>query len=370
MASKYYWPLLGQERMVTKVSDDIPNDMVPSLLLQELRTPLHLAPGIKIHSATSLVGEKNNTTVLGYNMDDEVVETSVVSYVEVSFENKVDLLIKRETTFRLYFCKDYPETPPIVHIIIDGQCNDLLVDQYDDPRVDTSSRGSLYNLRMCQPADGWMPTYTIECVIFGLRWTLTKTLSASTVAKVKPVSKLGTLFERDLKSKDGPIVPRSNGVHLMCSCLNHEEQGYRDSMEDVVLALDESSLPGVGSGSKLPYRFYAVFDGHGGDYSAHYAGKHLPQHLQTNIVEKNLSIRESIFDACRTTDQELLKEIDKQFVQDTSGSTMCAVVIDEAGLLTCANIGDSRAVLCRAGRAVSFSFLFFYFISRFRKMFF
>jgi serine/threonine protein phosphatase PrpC len=49
---------------------------------------------------------------------------------------------------------------------------------------------------------------------------------------------------------------------------------------------------------------------------------------------------------------------------------MCAVVIDEAGLLTCANIGDSRAVLCRAGRAVSFSFLFFYFISRFRKMFF
>lgn len=48
----------------------------------------------------------------------------------------------------------------------------------------------------------------------------------------------------------------------------------------------------------------------------------------------------------------LIAEIDKQFVQDTSGSTMCAVIIDQQGMLTCANIGDSRAVLCRGGRAV------------------
>ena len=42
-------------------------------------------------------------------------------------------------------------------------------------------------------------------------------------------------------------------------------------------------------------------------------------------------------------------------VQDTSGSTMCAVVIDQQGVLTCSNLGDSRALLCRAGKAVPLS---------------
>ena len=42
-------------------------------------------------------------------------------------------------------------------------------------------------------------------------------------------------------------------------------------------------------------------------------------------------------------------------VQDTSGSTMCAVVIDQQGILTCSNLGDSRALLCRAGKAVPLS---------------
>ena len=32
-----------------------------------------------------------------------------------------------------------------------------------------------------------------------------------------------------------------------------------------------------------------------------------------------------MFDACRLTDRNLIKEVDRQFVQDTSGSTMCSV---------------------------------------------
>ena len=298
-SSKYYWPLLGQEPMVTHVEGSVPTDFLPAPLHDELTAALHLAPGVRIH--TLLV---NTESVLAYTMEDTMEETQVVSSLLVSFHTSPDLHIQRETTFRISFLSDYPETPPVVHLLVDGQCNDVLLDQYDDPRLDPSRRGTLYMLRICNPADGWMASsYTVECVIFALRWTLTKIQSPSAVCKITPTSRLGTLFDRDPHSKDGPLRPNANGAHLICSCLHHEEQGYRDSMEDVVLGLDESNVNGlVNRKHDLPYRLYAVFDGHGGDYSAHYAGKHLPQYLQTNVVDHHKTIRESIFDACRKTD--------------------------------------------------------------------
>ena len=208
-------------------------------------------------------------------------ETQVVSSLLVSFHTSPDLHIQRETTFRISFLSDYPETPPVVHLLVDGQCNDVLLDQYDDPRLDPSRRGTLYMLRICNPADGWMASsYTVECVIFALRWTLTKIQSPSAVCKITPTSRLGTLFDRDPHSKDGPLRPNANGAHLICSCLHHEEQGYRDSMEDVVLGLDESDMNGlVNRKHDLPYRLYAVFDGHGGDNCAKIVAERFVQHI-------------------------------------------------------------------------------------------
>ena len=368
-SSKYYWPLLGQESMVTAVqggAGTVPPQLQPVRLREELTTALHVAPGITLHSVQSHEG---GATVLAYNEEEEVVPVTPIASVDVEYRPTSDLLIQRTTTFRLYFLADYPESAPVVHILVDGDCNECLLDQYDDPRIDYDTRQTLYMLRMCNPSEGWMDTYTVECVVFGLRWTLTRIDAPSKVSKGNvPLAQLGSVFARDVSSPDGPLSPKTNGTELQCASLHHEEQGYRDSMEDVVLGLDETGLAGVtgvagvagsgggggggGGGGALPYRFYAVFDGHGGDYSARYAGTHLPQHMQRYVVEESRPIRESLYDACRRTDEDLIAEIDKQFVQDTSGSTMCAVVIDPEGVLTCANIGDSRAVLCRAGQAV------------------
>ena len=85
----------------------------------------------------------------------------------------------------------------------------------------------------------------------------------------------------------------------------------------------------IGNGSKkednptaaAPYRFYAVFDGHGGDFSAHYAGKHLPVHLST-MVKDGCGIQEAMFDACRLTDRNLIQEVDRQFVRDEIGENL------------------------------------------------
>ena len=83
--------------------------------------------------------------------------------------------------------------------------------------------------------------------------------------------------------------------------------------------------------------------GTGGEYTAQYAGCHLPVHLR-NCLGAESGVREALWDACTLTDSELF-EMDKQFVPDTSGS-VCAI-IDNNGVPHCANIGDSRAVLCR-----------------------
>jgi len=37
----------------------------------------------------------------------------------------------------------------------------------------------------------------------------------------------------------------------------------------------------------------------------------------------------------------------KDFNAHTSGSTLVTVMLEESGLLTCANVGDSRAILAR-----------------------
>ena len=48
----------------------------------------------------------------------------------------------------------FSENPPIVHVKVSGGCDDLLIDRYEDKRMDQDS--TLYHLRMCNPDDGWI----------------------------------------------------------------------------------------------------------------------------------------------------------------------------------------------------------------------
>jgi len=239
LASKYFWPLLGQEPMVTSMVEDrtlLPSHLLPTSLREELSIPFHLAPGIQLHDL-SIVQEQE----LGFAQGGEILSIPTVSALSVSFACSPDLHIQRTATFRIRFGAEYPETPPTVHLIRDGQCNELLFDQYDDPRMDSETRGTLYTIRICDPDDGWLPaTYTLECIIFSLRWTLTKIDSPSSLTKLvgaQHVGRLGTMFARAsggdelVDAATGRPLPFENGNLLTCCCLHHEEQGYRDSME-------------------------------------------------------------------------------------------------------------------------------------------
>ncbi len=89
--------------------------------------------------------------------------------------------------------------------------------------------------------------------------------------------------------------------------------------------------------------FFAVYDGHGGPRVSQYAGNHLHKKVvqAASYVEGRVEegMREGFLqlDADMTQDEEMKDEM--------AGTTAVAVLV-KAGRLHCANVGDSRAVVC------------------------
>ncbi|CUG92193.1 protein phosphatase 2C, putative [Bodo saltans] len=116
-------------------------------------------------------------------------------------------------------------------------------------------------------------------------------------------------------------------------------QGWRTNMEDAHVV----DVKTVGSDSGL----FAVFDGHAGDLCAKQSKVLFPalvtKHLEKDTLEVN-------FDAA-------FHELDAVLrgrLKDDSGCTACGVLITSKKV-TCASVGDSRAVLCRGETAIDLS---------------
>jgi protein phosphatase 1L len=98
-------------------------------------------------------------------------------------------------------------------------------------------------------------------------------------------------------------------------------------------------------------RLFGVVDGHGLRHAAYYVARHLFDSLLKHpklLDDTKLAIAE----AFEQTDQDYLKKEDDQ--QSIVGSTACTAVLVGERLLV-ANVGDSRAVICRGGNAVVLS---------------
>ncbi|KAJ1677887.1 Protein phosphatase 2C 2, partial [Spiromyces aspiralis] len=109
---------------------------------------------------------------------------------------------------------------------------------------------------------------------------------------------------------------------------------------------------GENPGTNAP-AFFAVFDGHGGQGSAIYAGKHLH-----HFIRKRPEFAEKKYDAAikagyLETDEHLRQSFST--VQDPSGCTAVSVVIPGDGKIYCGNAGDSRCVLSSGGKAIPLS---------------
>ncbi|QCE16324.1 protein phosphatase [Vigna unguiculata] len=120
--------------------------------------------------------------------------------------------------------------------------------------------------------------------------------------------------------------------------------GKRSSMEDFY----DTRIDGV-NGEIVG--LFGVFDGHGGARAAEYVKKNLFSNLISH--PKFISdTKSAISDAYNHTDSEFLKSENNQ--NKDAGSTASTAILVGDRLLV-ANVGDSRAVICRGGNAIAVS---------------
>ncbi len=96
---------------------------------------------------------------------------------------------------------------------------------------------------------------------------------------------------------------------------------------------------------------FGVFDGHGGSRAAEYVKENLFDNLMNhpNFLDNT---KLAIVESYKQTDEDYLKEENNQ--QRDAGSTASTAVLVGDRLLV-ANVGDSRAVICRGGKAFALS---------------
>lgn len=166
------------------------------------------------------------------------------------------------------------------------------------------------------------------------------------------------------KASEGTLVsvdvePLRHGVAV--------RQGPREEMEDEAVVMDESMCG---------FMYAAVFDGHGGLSSADYLRLSLYETFR-DVVEHDVSLggakgvldhegtdlccprsfTPSLVQAFHETDKKLLDwlAVEKKGTTEALSGATATVVLTRKDRLIVANVGDSRAVLCRAGRAVDLS---------------
>lgn len=125
-------------------------------------------------------------------------------------------------------------------------------------------------------------------------------------------------------------------------------QGRRDEQEDRYAVL--ASVPGA---ERLA--FFAVYDGHGGNQCSKYAAATLHERVAASPGLRQGNVRRALADGFAAVEAEFLDIANKQRL--SCGSTALAVVLavpdaTSSGEITVAHVGDSRGVLCRAGKAV------------------
>ncbi|XP_031165431.1 integrin-linked kinase-associated serine/threonine phosphatase 2C isoform X2 [Sander lucioperca] len=132
-------------------------------------------------------------------------------------------------------------------------------------------------------------------------------------------------------------------------------RGEREEMQDAHVLLPDmsvclSALPGQVS----CVSYFAVFDGHAGARASRFAAEHLHHNLAKKFpVGSTLStenvdklMKKCLLDTFRQTDEDFLRKASSQKPAWKDGSTAtCVLVVDD--MVYVANLGDSRAVLCR-----------------------
>ena len=144
-------------------------------------------------------------------------------------------------------------------------------------------------------------------------------------------SKLEQVDERARTTETSERVQKIDRFRMGMS----EMVGRRSTMEDVSISLAGTPTPDS--------CMFGVFDGHGGREAAEYAAEHLPQKISSYLKQGDAPSEAYVyaFKALQTEMRPWCVYV---------GCTACIASI-EKNILTVANIGDTRCVLCSDGKA-------------------
>jgi len=135
-------------------------------------------------------------------------------------------------------------------------------------------------------------------------------------------------------------------------------QGWRISMEDAHAAiLDlQSETEGKEHTPAPPDKrlaYFGVYDGHGGEKVAQFAGEHIHKIVAKQDGFKKGDMEQALKDGFLATDRAILN--DPKYEEEVSGCTASVGIISKEKIWV-ANAGDSRSVLGVKGRAKPLSF--------------
>lgn len=131
--------------------------------------------------------------------------------------------------------------------------------------------------------------------------------------------------------------------------------GKRETFEDTYQVINQLAINTTNK-KYLPISYYAVFDGHSGTETSKYSELYLHSNILTNINKllKSDKINNNIIKQGITTG--ILEMDDLIFKSKIPSGTTANICILAGQTLFTANVGDSRSVLCRDGKALALSY--------------
>ena len=152
-----------------------------------------------------------------------------------------------------------------------------------------------------------------------------------------------------------------NNPDLVIVTGTRELQGPRPSMEDaasIMMDLEAAGRDLVAREIDCNHDhsfFCAVFDGHKGPFVSRFAAHSVPvKLLESQYLDTDPAL--AMRDALLKVDEKILECYeDPHLRQQFDAGSTCTSVMLKKGILYCANIGDSRSVLCRNGHPIDLS---------------
>lgn len=124
-------------------------------------------------------------------------------------------------------------------------------------------------------------------------------------------------------------------------------QGRREDMEDYVALLEGDITAG-------DFTYAAVFDGHAGYKTAEFLSQQLGEDLK-KTVPKTKDLEETLVQTFQEFDEKVMDYLEEHGGDMWNCGSTATVALVWEDRLAVANVGDSRAVLSRKGRAVDLS---------------